>query len=293
MIHLNQYGFHELIDKPSPEELSEYYKKKYYQDGNIATYRHEYSEEEILYFNNKIEQKYNFLVEKSILEPDSNYSILDVGCGEGFTLNFFKKKGWEVTGMDFSSYGCKSFHPDCLDNVIEGDIYQNIEKLTKEDKQYNLIWLDNVLEHVLQPHELLKNLLNICTDNGVLIIEVPNDFSLVQNYLYNNGLLKKQNWLAIPDHISYFNKDGLENICQASNWVTLGVMSDFPIDWFLFNEHSNYYSDRTKGKAAHKARIALENLLHRESSENLSQLYEAMANAGVGRQLIGFFNKNA
>ncbi len=56
MIHLNQYGFHELIDKPSSEELSEYYKKKYYQDGNIATYRHEYLEEEILYFNNKIEQ---------------------------------------------------------------------------------------------------------------------------------------------------------------------------------------------------------------------------------------------
>ena len=89
MVILNKYGYYELESKPSHEELNEYYSKKYYHDGNIATYRHEYSHEELKYFNNKIEQKYNYLLQKNILKKEEEYSLIDIGCGEGFTLNFF------------------------------------------------------------------------------------------------------------------------------------------------------------------------------------------------------------
>ncbi|MFK7796376.1 MAG: class I SAM-dependent methyltransferase [Aureispira sp.] len=291
MIILNKYGFYELEQKPSEEDLKKYYEEKYYQDGSIATYRHEYPKEEKEYFNNKIAQKYQFLLDQKILEQETPYRLLDVGCGEGFTLNFFYEKGWDVVGLDYSNDGCKRFHPQCLDHFIEGDIYQELQQLIKSKEVYDLIWLDNVLEHVLDPLFLLQQLQSIVSAQGVLIIEVPNDFSVVQQHLYNKGTLKEQNWIAIPDHISYFNREGLRNICTTAGWENMEIIGDFPIDWFLFNEHSNYYQNKSTGKAAHQARVELENILHQTSPQKTLQLYKALADLGMGRQLIGFFKK--
>jgi SAM-dependent methyltransferase len=175
--------------------------------------------------------------------------------------------------------------------MLVGDVYVNLQRIAQSNSEYDVIWLDNVLEHVLNPLELLEQLATIVSDEGVLIIEVPNDFSVVQEHLYKKGTLEKRNWVVLPDHLSYFNKMGLANLCQAANWNMLDIMSDFPIDWFLFNEHSNYYKNKTTGKAAHQARVALENLMHQISPSKSIELYKALADLGMGRQLIGFFRK--
>lgn len=292
MFRLTKYGYYEIENKPSEEELSSYYAKKYYQNGAISTYRHEYPEAELKYFRSKIEQKYTFLIEKGLLKENGKYKLLDVGCGEGFTLNFFHKKNWDVVGLDFSSFGCSNFHPNCLQHVIEGDIYKNLDQLIEKGTEYDLIWLDNVLEHVLAPLDLLNRLKKVVSKNGVLIIEVPNDFSIVQNRLFEKGTLKERNWVITPDHLSYFNLQGLNNLCKDASWSNIGSMADFPIDWFLFNEHSNYYADKAKGKAAHEARVELENLIHEQDRKKTIRLFEALSDIGLGRQIIGFYKKD-
>ena len=58
-----------------------------------------------------------------------------------------------------------------------------MKQLQTLGKTFNVITLNNLLEHVIDPSytiELASQLLNI---DGVLIIEVPNDFSNYQNFL--------------------------------------------------------------------------------------------------------------
>ena len=45
-VELNKYGFYSLINKPSPEELKDYYEKKYYQNA-AGNYEQQYSESEL------------------------------------------------------------------------------------------------------------------------------------------------------------------------------------------------------------------------------------------------------
>ncbi len=80
------HGYWEVEPKPSVEELRQYYEDKYYQNESAA-YSHSYSEEEIEYFNTKIGQK-DFTL-SHILNSTQNQSLLDIGCGEGFTLEYF------------------------------------------------------------------------------------------------------------------------------------------------------------------------------------------------------------
>lgn len=286
-IILNKYNFYELAQKPTNAELEKYYSKKYYQD-NKGSYEVDYSQEELKYFNNKIEEKY-WIINKLIGASETNKKILDIGCGEGFTLKYFKDKQWNITGIDYSDFGCKKFNPDCAASLLIGDIYDQMLPLIDSAAKYDVVWLDNVLEHVLDPLHLLKECKKLLTQNGILVIEVPNDFSVLQKHLINKKYIDSEFWIVIPDHISYFSKEGLTAIASDAGLKNEFTISDNPIDFNLINPDTNYNKDKTKGKNAHRARIEIDNLMHSISVEKTIHYYKALADLGLGRQIISFF----
>lgn len=290
LVQKNRFGYHELVRKPSKEALKRYYADKYYQLSQGA-YQKEYSDEEIRYFHNKLEQKY--LVARRLLPADGSPmpALLDVGAGEGWALGFFRRHGWCCTGLDYSDHGCRAHNPECLPDLVVGDIYDNLERLREEGRCYDLIMLDNVLEHVPDPLALLVQLRPLLAAQGALVIEVPNDFSVLQGHLLERGYISRPFWVVTPDHISYFNHDGLVALCREAGWIERDVFGDYPIDLGLFNAATNYIENKAAGKPCHRARVAAENLFHDISPEKTNDLYRALAALGLGRQIIAFFQK--
>jgi 2-polyprenyl-3-methyl-5-hydroxy-6-metoxy-1,4-benzoquinol methylase len=287
MVVRNKYGFFTLSEKPSQEALVEYYREKYYQTA-AGGYEKAYSAEEILYFNNKIEEKF-FVIETHREGGSKPPRLLDIGCGEGWVLNFFKNKGWDVLGIDYSEHGCSKFNPDCLGQLKSGDIYEILGQLVQSDERFDVVWLDNVLEHVLDPESLVQDIRKVMAETGLLTVEVPNDFSRLQMHLLDKSHIDREFWVAVPDHISYFNRSGLESLMASNGWQTVSMIADYPIDWNLLNHNTNYVMDKSKGKSCHLERVAFENLLHHEPIDKVVAFYKAMADLGLGRQLVGFF----
>lgn len=286
---LNKYGYYVLKDIPTKQELAQYYAEKYYQESK-GSYQKIYSDAEKKYILNKISQKY-FII-NDILRPDncSEFSLLDIGCGEGWALKYFKDQNWSIHGIDYSLFGCKIHNPECCQYIIEGDMDVNIDHLlNNKQKGFDLIWLDNVLEHILDPFDLLNKCHALVKNTGLLVIEVPNDFSRVQQFLYMNAYISKPFWVVNPDHISYFNKEGLISLCDDAGWECEYFMGDFPIDFMLFNKETNYIEDKSMGKSCHQTRVAVENFLHDISPKLTNELYQALATLGLGRSIIGFF----
>lgn len=283
-----KYGYYELINKPSPEELSEYYTKKYFQETKGA-YQKEYSDSEIKFIKNRIKRK--FVIINDIISPGHRKKFLDIGCGEGWSLSFFHSQGWEVKGLDFSTFGCQSKNPDMVQFIEDGNVFDNIRKLADSTETYDVILLDNVLEHVYDPEELIHILPNNLNHNGILCIEVPNDFSVLQQYLYNQQKIDNAFWVAIPDHISYFNANGLKKLMSAYGWELFHLNTDYPLDLNLLNPDSNYVMDKGKGKNVHLARVDIENLLDDINSELAIKLLSVYAEMGLGRNIIGFFKR--
>lgn len=285
----NRFGFFEAAEKPNNAELAEYYSEKYYQDSK-GSYEQTYPEEELQYFHNKIDERY-WVVNKLFGGGENKKSFLDIGSGEGFTLKYFKEKNWDITGIDFSEFGCKKFNPDCVPHLLVGDIYTKMTELIDASKTYDVIWLDNVLEHVLDPLYLLTECKKLLDQNGIIVIEVPNDFSVVQRYLLERKYINSEFWVAIPDHISYFSKEGLINLANEVGFRHELTISDNPVDFNLVNPDTNYNLDKTKGKNAHRARVEIDNLMHSISVEKAVNYFKALADLGMGRNLIGFFKK--
>jgi 2-polyprenyl-3-methyl-5-hydroxy-6-metoxy-1,4-benzoquinol methylase len=282
----NRHNFYSLKNVPSVEDLQQYYKDMYYQEGK-GGYETAYQESDITYFNNKMAEK-AFIIDSN-LDKNLTKSLLDIGCGEGWSLNFFKKKGYNVTGMDFSSFGCEKCNPDCIENMIIGDIYESIDKLIQEKKKFSVIFLLSVLEHVTDPEFLINKIEQLIDPSGIFVVEVPNDFSIIQEYALSKGYIENKFWVVAPDHISYFSKESLENLMRFNGWEPISFLADYPIDWNLLNPNTNYVKDKSKGKSCHRERIELDNLIHTRPIEQVVNFYKSMSDLGMGRLIGGFF----
>lgn len=281
-VERHEFGFLRSVHKPSAEELRTYYAETYYQ-AETAQYRKQYPEDELAYLRLKLAQEAD-LIDK-IRGGRSPGTMLDVGCGEGFALDWFMRHGWNGEGLDHSIAGIRAMHPH-LEPVVEtGDLFALLDAKIAAGSQYDLLVLNNVLEHVTDPVGLLKALRRLVPDDGVMLIAVPNDGSRYHEMLYERGLIAERFWIAIPDHLSYFTYDSLKTTVEAAGWNCEDIIADFPIDFFLMHEGSNYVGDRASGPAAHRARIIMELLLGELPHEQVNEYYRAMAKVGLGRSI--------
>ena len=273
-------GYWRVKSPPTPEDLAAYYAKRYYQEAR-GSYELSYNAEELHHIKNKIALRWS-LASKG--QPASG-RLLDVGCGEGFVLAHGAKAGWSVRGIDFSDAGLRGQNPDLLSSLVTGDLFTSLQNEIDCGARYEVVWLQNVLEHVIDPVTLLRQLKGLTAPGGRLVVTVPNDFSRLQHVALTSGRIDRSFWVALPDHLSYFSADSLRRVSARTGWTCRNLLADFPVDWFLFNTQSNYISDPSKGKPAHFARIALENMILDEDPKKVVTFFESLAALGMGRDL--------
>ena len=284
----HELGFWELNPKPTKDELAEFYKKHYFDSFNFEV---KYTDEE--HFHKQlpyVEAEFvhaEYAGKKTGADSNNkNLNFLDVGCGEGFSLGYFGDRGWTVAGTDYSLDGVNRHFPKYASTVQVGDTEEQIEKMVQQGLQFDLINLNNVLEHLLNPVTAMKGLRKLVKPNGCLRVQVPNDFSALQLFLLENKMIDRQFWVAPHEHMSYFDRDSLKNTFKSVGFSKVEAMSDYPIDLNLLNPETNYVMDKTKGKACHIARVKLDNFLVRKSVKDFVTFRRGCGEAGLGRNII-------
>lgn len=286
----NEYGFFQLDPIPKVEDLEKHYRERYYQEAESDTYSQEYDAEELEYIQGSLEEKEYLL--KRFVRSDQR-SFLDIGCGEGWALSYFHKHGWRVEGGDFSRYGIEKHNKEMVGFFEQGDIDFLCDRRIKEGKTYSVVHIDNVLEHVIDPKKLVQKCVQLLTEDGILYIDVPNDFNPLQKYLYEGGFIRKTKWVVEMEHISYFNKEGLVNLARACGLEPRIVLGTEVIEFFGLNPDTNYYDHPEVGHNCHAARRHWIKLLRSISLEKKIALSEALGDMGMGRNLIALFAKSS
>ena len=276
------FGFYRVNPLPNEGELKTYYEEKYYQEnkGNYSGLDLEWLE---------AKSRFRRLVCESFASDTKYSSVLDVGCGQGFLLKHFLSKGYSVGGIDYSSSGIERHNPELLPHVQFGDIYDILSATTTK---YDIVVLDNVLEHAHSPENLLGLCRGVLADGGLLVVEVPNDFSVLQEDLIERKLVDRHYWVAHPDHLYYFGQKSLVQFVESIPGLSLEVMvSDFPIDMALYNSDTNFITEKTRGKEAHKARMLAETSILKKPFELALNYYKSLSELGLGRNISGYFRK--
>ncbi len=276
-----RWGYYQYKPLPSDEELQSYYAERYFQLGR-GSYKTDYSKEEIEWFR----LRSRLLCEKSEqLTSTGMKRCIDIGCGEGWLLDEFHRRGHEIKGLDFSIAGIQKFNPHLLSFFHQGNIYELLEKIILKKDKFDIVAIVNVIEHVKFPDKLLTELKSMLEPESILIVFAPNDFSQLQLYLEKQGFISKKWWLMYPDHLSYFNMTSMCNLLNDKGFEVLSVVGDHPIDLNLLNDNSNYVEDESKGPNTHQYRVRYDNFLGQLDPDGLLKISETFGSMGVGRNL--------
>lgn len=102
-----------------------------------------------------------------VFAPSSR--ILDVGCGVGQVVLKLKERGFSAHGVDVSEANiarASSHSPECI--IYDG------RRLPFEDNFFDSVGSLNVLEHVEEPENFLKELVRVTKPGGSLTVSSPN-----------------------------------------------------------------------------------------------------------------------
>lgn len=158
-------------------------------------------------------------------------SVLDVGAGEGFTLEMLRKNkiAKELEGIEYMDEAIqlgKKLHPKV--KIKKGDIY----KLPYKANTFDLVICTEVLEHLDEPQKALEELKRVA--KKYLIISVPNEpLFTVQRILRGKNVLKLG---AHPEHIQHWTPNKFEKFVAA-----LLKIDDFqtPLPWIMITAKKN------------------------------------------------------
>jgi len=98
--------------------------------------------------------------------------ILDVGCAQGTLALKLAELGHHVTAIDIR----QGFLDYAVSRYERGDISficANVMELDLEQR-FDLIFANQIIEHVVYPFELVKRLLHMLTPGGRLVAATPN-----------------------------------------------------------------------------------------------------------------------
>ena len=125
------------------------------------------------YYKNKDDEYFNHeRPEMMAFLPKGCQTLLDVGCGEGtFAAQIKKDHGLEAWGIELMEEPGKEAEK-ILDKVFIGPCEDFIEELP--DDFFDVIYCNDVLEHLVDPYTVLSILRKKLTQNGVVISSIPN-----------------------------------------------------------------------------------------------------------------------
>jgi 2-polyprenyl-3-methyl-5-hydroxy-6-metoxy-1,4-benzoquinol methylase len=114
-------------------------------------------------------------VARDLHQPVAELDVLDVGCGYGHTALALARQVRSVVGIE-----------PCREPVVEAQRLQAVEQIAnaaffhdtldqfQTDRRFDLIILDNVLEHLPRQQEALRRIDAWLRPGGVLYLLVPN-----------------------------------------------------------------------------------------------------------------------
>jgi 2-polyprenyl-3-methyl-5-hydroxy-6-metoxy-1,4-benzoquinol methylase len=156
-------------------------------------------------------------------------NILDVGCGTGIfleTLNNFSKYTWNLVGIDINTNSI-SKTPLCIRKCI---VKKSINNNRFQSNYFDVITCFDMLEHSSDIRKSLIEIRRILKDDGLLLIQVPNNNSFMKFFTKNDW-----DWWCVPDHIFHFTKNTISNILIDNGYKIIKIRTWENSDIFIKN----------------------------------------------------------
>eukprot|EP00435_Cladocopium_sp_Y103_P077042 s1_g781.t1 len=192
-------------DLPSVEEMEEFV-QQHYKDGLYKAY------------NAAKPLKYE--TGRRRLDEISAYGLkgqryLDVGCATGIFLEVAQDQGFDVTGIELSEEASLLASDAVKNKIVVADVNNHVREAAV---QYDLVTAYDIIEHVQDPREFVRDLKGALAPGGVLALATPD----TDHYL---RWLMGRSWpmLQPMQHTFMFSEAGIKELLEDAGFRDVQV----------------------------------------------------------------------
>lgn len=193
----------------------------------------DYNNKSNVYYRNARPEMLQFL-------PKNFDKILDIGCGEGLFAHSIREKSnrdielWGIEPMEKQGLEAKKK----LDKVLIGKSEDVLNEIP--DNYFDVIFFNDVLEHLVDPYNLLKLIKSKLSNDGFIVSSIPNvryhntfmDLVLNKNWDYKSfGVLDKT-------HLRFFTRKSIVKMYESMDFEIIehkGINRSKSIKPYFYN----------------------------------------------------------
>lgn len=159
-------------------------------------------------------------MQKLIGKKNYEISILEFGAGWGMWSNFAKSLNFKCFTNEISLTR--------VDFIKKNNI-NNIENLNDYNGNFDIIYADQVFEHINHPKKTIKLLYDKLKKNGLIYLKFPNSKNFKKKL--NNNYVPKKDCAHPLEHINLYNAKSFQKMIEGLNLIELNIYKYF--DWDL------------------------------------------------------------
>ncbi len=174
-----------------------------------------------------------------------NPTLLDIGCGTGWTTAFWRDNGFVAHGLEPSAVRSKIAR-ERYGLEVFNDYVENFDP----ESCYDVILLRHSLEHFENPATVLAKIHTLLADDGLILLVVPN-IDCLGRYLFGTDW----SWI-LPWHCNFFNPQSIRSILQSAGFSDM-TLYQTPSPLYFFDSLGRKLNTQFFAQLKKKFRVPL------------------------------------
>ncbi|MEI8067724.1 MAG: class I SAM-dependent methyltransferase [Candidatus Shapirobacteria bacterium] len=176
----------------------------------------------------KLKKNYRIKLMANIIKglKPVNKNILDIGCHDGTFLSKLPRNN-NFFGIEASE---KAYKLSLKKNIKVIKFFFNDNKLPYKGNLFDIVIAGEIIEHIYDTDQFLKEIRRILKPNGYLLISTPNIASLPRRLMLLLGINPiietTPNKIDSSGHIRYFTFKSLSNLIKENKFKIIKSFSD-------------------------------------------------------------------
>ncbi len=214
----SECGLEQTWPVPSLADLKTLYEAQYNFGGETGTLYTRWRERFLMSFLYSLWIRLDGDI--SFHSRDGSGRLLDVGCNEGRGLRIYARNGFQAEGLELNERAAMQAKNSGFNvyTCLLGDYMPAIP--------YDVAVLSNVLEHSLDPQQMLRDVHRILNNNGKVWISCPSGQSWLRKIFGTSWI----NW-HVPFHIFHFSPQTLRELLADTGFTCIEVRQITPALW--------------------------------------------------------------
>jgi 2-polyprenyl-3-methyl-5-hydroxy-6-metoxy-1,4-benzoquinol methylase len=147
--------------------------------------------------------------------------VLDIGCSSGYLLKLAKNNNFEPYGVELNPNAVKYGNDNHGLNILNKDL----KVANFESNYFDIIVCSQLMEHIVNPENLLSEIHRVLKSDGILIIDSPNYAGLMVKFWGKKWGGYQPQW-----HIWQFTPKSISNLLFKNNFNVINVSCRQNID---------------------------------------------------------------